>query len=47
MRWGSGRVGMRWGEMREMNESRLVVFLLGIIIGLVTARVFDYLTAMH
>ena len=44
---GDGVTRMRLGEG---DEYRLVVFLVGIIVGLVVARVFDYLiyvTSIH
>lgn len=44
-----GAKWMKWGglPMREANESRLIPFLLGVIVGLVAARVFDYLITLN
>ena len=38
---------MRWGDVREANESRLLLFLLGVLVGLLTGRAFDYLLSLR
>jgi hypothetical protein len=49
-KWGRSGDGVTRMRLGEGDEYRLVVFLVGVIVGLVAARVFDYLiyvTSIH
>lgn len=42
-KWGDTTETTKGMRLGEGDEYRLVVFLVGVIVGLVAARVFDYL----